>query len=88
MSKSQKITNRFFCINCGQEGIPLARSAGKQREKHHRKKLWCYSCKQTLNHIECKNSIEVMEFQDNFKKGVYVNEAKESMDYVRAERSW
>lgn len=83
MSKSQTITNRFFCVRCGHEGIPLARAVGRQKEKHHRKKLWCINCKTEINHIECKNHSEIQEFKENYEKGVYINEAKESMAHVR-----
>jgi phage terminase large subunit GpA-like protein len=62
-------THRFFCPRCGEEGIPLARPNGKKREKHHLKMLYCYHCKMTLNHIECRNDQEVKEFLEKFKTG-------------------
>ena len=86
MRKIQKETHRFFCLNCGREGIPLARSVGQQREKNHRKKLYCIYCKESLNHIECKNEIEVQEFKADFERGVFINESKESLSYVRNSR--
>ena len=63
--------------------MPLPRKQGKQRERFHRKKLYCYKCQNTVNHIECKTSEDVETFKENFKNGVYVNEAQESLHYVR-----
>lgn len=86
MSKGQRVSNRFFCLSCGREGIPLARPVGQQREKNHRKKLYCIYCKESLNHIECKNEIEVQEFKTDFERGVFIDESKESLSYVRNSR--
>lgn len=76
-------THKFYCLNCGEEGIPLQRKRGQQREKFHRKKMYCFHCHNTVNHIECKTSEEVEKFKEEFKQGVYENEAKESLDFVR-----
>ena len=63
--------HRFFCTKCGKEGIMLPRKRGHERERMHKKKLYCIFCKDEINHIECKNSVEVLEFKENFKEGVY-----------------
>lgn len=75
-------THDFYCINCGKRGMPLARMNGKQREKMHRKKLYCLTCKTEVNHIECRSQEDVDRFKRNFEKGVYANEAKESISHV------
>lgn len=77
----------FYCIKCGNKGIPLMRKQGFQHGKMHRKKLYCLHCKEEVNHIECKNLEEVEIFKTNFKNGVYVNEAEESISHVRNLRS-
>ena len=64
----------FFCIKCGNRGIPLSRKQGHQHERFHKKKLWCVHCREEVNHIECKTFDEVETFKENFKKGVYKNE--------------
>ena len=79
-------TNKFYCLNCGEEGIPLPRQIGRQRKSFHRKKIYCYHCHNTVNHIECKNEADILEFKENFKNGVYENEAKESLDFIRMSR--
>lgn len=73
----------FYCILCGRRGIPLARRVGHQYSKFHRKKLYCPYCKKEVNHIECRTPEEIQEFKENFEKGVYEDEAKESLDFIR-----
>lgn len=72
MSKYE--THDFYCISCGKAGIPIARPKSKQRERLHKKKLWCNYCKKEVNHIECKNYYDVLEFKENFENGVYNDE--------------
>ena len=74
----------FYCMRCGQKVYALARNPGMRHEKHHRKKLYCYHCKMTLNCIECKNDYEVQDFKQKFAEGVYENEWQDSLDYVGA----
>ena len=78
----------FYCIKCGNKGIPLSRQQGHQRGRFHRKKLFCLYCQQEVNHIECKSDEDVVEFKRNFENGVYKDEAEESVSYVRAGRLW
>ena len=74
----------FYCLKCGNKGLPIQRGRNLQREKFHRKKLYCIHCKEEVNHIECKTYDDVEEFKINFKNGVYKNEAKESLSFVGA----
>ena len=76
----------FYCIKCGNKGIPLSRDRGHQHKRFHRKKLFCLTCQQEVNHIECKNLEDVEKFKEDFKNGVYTDEAEESISYVRASR--
>lgn len=46
--------SRFFCTECGNEGIPIMRPAGQQREPGHLKKLYCIHCKKEVNHAEVR----------------------------------
>ena len=74
----------FYCLRCGNKGIPLMRKQGFQHQGMHRKKLDCVTCKQEVNHVECKTFDEVEEFRENFANGVYKDEAKESLSFVRS----
>lgn len=80
------ILHDFYCIKCGNKGISIMRKQGHQREKFHRKKLYCPFCKNTINHIECKTMEDIEIFKQNFKEGLYINEAQESLSYLRT--SW
>ena len=78
------IESSFYCMKCGQKGLPIQRRKSLQREKMHRKKLYCIYCKEEINHIECKTQEDVNEFIINFKNGAYINEAEESLAHVRS----
>jgi hypothetical protein len=84
MGKSFSLNNTFYCLQCGNRGIPLARKESSRKEKFHRKKLFCIHCREEVNHIECRNEPEIEEFIENFKEGVYIDEAKASISFVRS----
>ena len=44
--------SKFFCTQCGNEGIPIIRKKSHLRKKGHLKKLYCIYCKKEINHIE------------------------------------
>ena len=82
MGRGNYAEHSFYCIKCGNKGIPLMRKQGFQHGKMHRKKLYCIHCKQEINHVECKTYEEVEEFRINFENGVYKDEAEESIRYI------
>ena len=47
-------TSDFYCTRCGRQGIPIARRAGHGLEAGHLKRLFCLTCKEEVNHVECK----------------------------------
>ena len=44
----------FYCVYCGNRGIPIMRRRGAEREAGHLKKIFCLTCQQECNHVECK----------------------------------
>ena len=88
MARGNYAEHSFYCINCGNKGIPLMRRQGFKHEGMHRKKLYCITCRQEVNHVECKTPDEVEEFHYNFENGVYKNEAEESISLVGAAHKW
>lgn len=74
-------THDFYCINCGSKGIPLSRSLSRPKGKDHRKLMYCWKCKHTVNHIECLDAEEVEQFLADFNAGKYVEEAKEELKF-------
>lgn len=69
-------THDFYCINCGKKGIPLTRQGNKKKGEGHRKNMYCYHCKHTVNHIECRTKEEAEQFKLDFTNGVYKQEAE------------
>lgn len=86
MSRKSYAEHSFYCLACGNKGIPLARQQSHKHSKHHRKKLYCIHCQTEVNHVECKTPTEVETFKRNFEKGVYKNEAEESLLACRSAR--
>lgn len=76
-------THDFYCINCGNKGIPLTRISAKKKGKGHRKNMYCYHCKHTVNHIECSNEEEVAQFKKDFANGIYKEEAERELTYEK-----
>ena len=72
--------HRFFCINCGNEGIPLARKTSLNKAAFHRKKLYCPYCQCNVNHVECRTEEEVLQFKKDFNKKIFKEEAIESIE--------
>ena len=77
MAKYEEHT--FYCLLCGRPGIPLRRKKGFQHGAYHRKKLYCPYCKVEVNHMEIRNFMEKEKFLEDFKNGVYKDEAEESL---------
>ena len=69
----------FYCINCGQKGIPCLRPQARRRERFHRKKLYCPHCGHTVNHMECRTDEDAYEFKQAFENGEFQEEAKISI---------
>ena len=84
-SISKYENHSFYCLNCGHKGIPIWRHRGHLHSKNHRKALYCPYCKTTVNHIEVRNFEEIEKFKENFNKGLYKEEAIESIMYIKNE---
>lgn len=67
------ITHEFYCVKCGNRGIPIARNEAAQRGKGHLKKLYCIHCKQEVNHYECYSEQDVAKFKMKFERGDFEN---------------
>lgn len=68
--------SRFFCCECGKEGIPIIRKNCSKRESGHLKKLFCIFCGKETNHAEikdCDNKYTVEDFNLEFSLGRFVN---------------
>ena len=55
MARNKFITdNEFYCVICGEKGLPIVRQKGKEREAGHLKKIYCLKCRKETNHVECR----------------------------------
>ena len=55
MKRLNMVRSDFFCMECGNKGIPLPRSQSRQREYGHIKDLYCCKCKKITKHRELRN---------------------------------
>lgn len=72
MGKNYKMSqSRFFCTQCGKEGIPVQRKQGQMREAGHLKKLYCLFCGVETNHAEVREigGYTYEDFQEEFNMG-------------------
>lgn len=72
MSKNKcSITSEFYCTECGNKGIPIARKAGQHKEPGHLKKLYCLHCQKETNHAEIRpyGSYNYEDFEEEFRLG-------------------
>ena len=76
-------THDFYCMKCGNKGIPLCRNVGHQHSKFHRKKLYCVYCREEINHVECRNKLDVRKFKEDFEAGLFVEEANASVEFLK-----
>lgn len=82
------LMHEFYCMNCGNRSYSLPRKQNKMKEKFHRKALFCPHCKCDVNHIECRNDEEILEFKEAFENGDYAEEATNSMAFIRDTWGW
>lgn len=74
----------FYCLNCGKRGIPIWRNKSHLYSKNHRKVLYCPYCQTEVNHLEIRNQEEMFKFKQDFEKGVYKEEATQSIAFIQA----
>lgn len=65
--------HRFFCTECGLEGIPILRPQDTKRELLHLKKLHCVNCGYNTNHVEISPNgfYEVSDFEKDLTIGKF-----------------
>lgn len=80
--RSSSVGSSFYCLNCGNKGIPLSRPKGFQRSQGHRKRLYCIHCRCDVNHVECRNWTEEQEFKTQFAAGAFKEEAAASLAFL------
>ena len=74
--------SRFFCTQCGKEGIPIVRKQSAQREPGHLKKLYCIFCQKEVNHAEIREigGYTEQDFRAEYELGRFVDGLREPID--------
>lgn len=54
--------SEFYCVKCGNKGIPIQRQKNKEREQGHLKKLYCPFCQVETNHVEVREKGKYNEY--------------------------
>ena len=77
------IDEEFYCTQCGNKGIPIPRMKRSKREPGHLKKLFCLTCKEEINHVECiPNSKYTKEdFFIEFKNKNFTKDGQRKLKY-------
>lgn len=75
MANNRVTQSRFFCTECGKEGIPVWRKKGQERKSGHLKKLYCRYCKKEINHVEIKDGIDYAyeDFLEEYQSGRFID---------------
>lgn len=74
--------SRFFCTECGKEGLPIQRKMGQRREAGHLKRLYCLNCKKEINHMEIRDIDDygIEQFEQEYQLGRFVNGNRIAID--------
>lgn len=75
--------NEFYCTQCGNRGLPIIRQKGAERESGHLKKLFCLTCNQETNHVECRpwSSYTKEDFDIEYSYGNFTEDGLRKIPY-------
>lgn len=80
--KSKNVRNislsDFYCTKCGNKGIPVFRTPGKEKEPGHLKKLFCLYCQDEVNMVEIRSvgKYTLNDFWIEYKYGNFNQDGK------------
>ena len=70
----------FYCTKCGQKNLlTVTRKQGQAREPGHLKKLYCFHCKDEINHAEVRENnmnYTYEDFYNEFNLGRFTEDGK------------
>ena len=75
--------SKFYCIQCGKEGMPIFRRGNQRREKGHLKKLYCLNCQKEVNHAEIANGYTYEDFLKEFNEGNFDENGNRTVPFKR-----
>lgn len=81
--KNNLLVSEFYCVKCGNKGIPIVRHKGKGREAGHLKKLFCLKCQEEVNHVEikAKSKYTYDDFLVEFEHNNFDEDGNRKMSY-------
>lgn len=77
---TQTVSSDFYCLKCVSK-ITLPRRMSRIREKGHLKAIYCYNCKERVNHFEVREfdvDFDIEKLKEDIKNGVYENSMPEN----------
>lgn len=76
-------TSDFYCVYCGNKGIPVIRQNGSQREKGHLKRLFCLTCQRETNHVEIRpfGKYNLEDFYLEYDNGNFDEQGNRKLTY-------
>ena len=76
-------SSEFYCVICGNKGIPVFRRAGQGREAGHLKKLFCLHCNKETNHAEVRpyGKYSKIDFYKEFTFGNFDEEGNRRLPW-------
>lgn len=65
--------SKFYCTQCGNEGMIIPRKQGQERKSGHLKKLYCLNCREIINHVEIREmgNYTYEDFLNEFNAGIF-----------------
>ena len=84
MSTNLITDNEFYCVICGNRGIPICRRKGAKREAGHLKKLFCLHCQKETNFCEIQpftQKYTINDFFLEYKNGNFSPEGNRIMPF-------
>ena len=88
MGRQNVIMSEFYCTQCGNKGLPIWRRSGREREAGHLKKLYCLTCGEETNHVECKENTHYQyeDFKTEYEYGNFSEEGLRKQKYGELRR--
>ena len=83
MGKRNVVMSEFYCTQCGHKGFPIWRQTGREREAGHLKKIYCLTCGEQTNHVECKENTHYQyeDFKIEYEYGNFTEEGLRKQKY-------
>ena len=83
MGRQNVVMSEFYCTQCGNKGFPSWRRTGREREAGHLKKIYCLTCGEQTNHVECKENTHYQydDFKTEYEYGNFTEEGLRKQKY-------